>query len=212
MTTGRVPSVEGGIQPTIVDAKGDLLVGTAADTVSRIAVGSNDQVLTADSSTSTGLKWATPSSGSTFVGVSVYNGTTGLSTQSISNNTLTALTFNNELFDTDGFHSTSTNTSRLTVPSGKAGYYQIFGTTIFDTNATGKRYININKNGSTIFSGGELAGSSTLYISSYASCVVNLAVGDYIEFFAYQNSGGNLNIYTGAINSYSQFSMTFLGA
>jgi len=63
MTTGRLPSIEGGIQPTIVDAKGDLLVATAADTVSRIAVGANDTVLTADSSTATGLKWATSSSG-----------------------------------------------------------------------------------------------------------------------------------------------------
>lgn len=62
MSSGRIPSVEGGIQPTIVDAKGDLIVATAADTVSRLAVGSNDQVLTADSTTATGLKWATAAS------------------------------------------------------------------------------------------------------------------------------------------------------
>jgi hypothetical protein len=60
MTVGRIPSVEGGIQPTIFDAKADLLTATAADTPARLAVGSNDQVLTADSSTATGLKWATP--------------------------------------------------------------------------------------------------------------------------------------------------------
>jgi hypothetical protein len=64
MTTGRLPSVEGGIQPTIVDAKGDLSTATAADTPARIAVGANDTVLTADSTTATGLKWATPASGS----------------------------------------------------------------------------------------------------------------------------------------------------
>ena len=52
------------IAKTIVDAKGDIIAATAADTVSRLAVGSNDQVLTADSSTATGLKWATPTSGS----------------------------------------------------------------------------------------------------------------------------------------------------
>jgi len=63
MTIGRIPSVEGGIQPTIVDAKGDLIVATAADTVSRLAVGSANQVLTVDSSTSTGLKWAAPAGG-----------------------------------------------------------------------------------------------------------------------------------------------------
>ncbi len=63
MTVGRIPSVEGGIQPTIFDAKADLLTATAADTPARLAVGSNNQVLTADSSTATGLKWATPASG-----------------------------------------------------------------------------------------------------------------------------------------------------
>ena len=51
------------INPNIVDAKGDIIAATAADTVARLAVGSNDQVLTADSSTATGLKWATPSAG-----------------------------------------------------------------------------------------------------------------------------------------------------
>jgi len=49
---------------SILDAKGDLISATAADTPARLAVGSNNQVLTADSSTSTGLKWATPSAGS----------------------------------------------------------------------------------------------------------------------------------------------------
>jgi hypothetical protein len=63
MTVGRLPSIDGGIQPTIVDAKGDLITAVAADTPARLAVGSNNQVLTADSSTATGLKWATASSG-----------------------------------------------------------------------------------------------------------------------------------------------------
>jgi len=51
------------IQNTIVDAKGDLISATAADTPARLAVGTNGQVLTADSTASTGIKWATPSSG-----------------------------------------------------------------------------------------------------------------------------------------------------
>jgi hypothetical protein len=48
------------VAKTVVDAKGDLIAGTAADTVARLAVGSNNTVLTADSSTATGLKWAAP--------------------------------------------------------------------------------------------------------------------------------------------------------
>jgi hypothetical protein len=48
-----------GIQPSIVDAKGDLLVGTAADAISRLGVtGTTGSVLTADAGETTGLKWA----------------------------------------------------------------------------------------------------------------------------------------------------------
>ena len=52
-----------GIPKTIVDAKGDLIAGTASDTVARLAVGTNGQVLTADSAEATGVKWATASAG-----------------------------------------------------------------------------------------------------------------------------------------------------
>lgn len=45
------------IQPTIVDAKGDLIVATAADAVARLASGTANQRLVVDTSTATGLKW-----------------------------------------------------------------------------------------------------------------------------------------------------------
>jgi len=51
------------VPKTIVDAKGDIIAATAADTVARLAVGTANQVLTVDSSTATGLKWATPAGG-----------------------------------------------------------------------------------------------------------------------------------------------------
>jgi len=51
------------IQNAIVDAKGDLIAATAADTPARLAVGTNGQVLTADSTAATGVAWATPASG-----------------------------------------------------------------------------------------------------------------------------------------------------
>ena len=51
------------IQNTIVDAKGDLIAASAADTPARLGVGTNGQVLTADSTAATGLAWTSISSG-----------------------------------------------------------------------------------------------------------------------------------------------------
>jgi len=48
---------------TEIDAKGDLIVGTGADTFARLAVGTNGHTLVADSSETTGLKWAAPAGG-----------------------------------------------------------------------------------------------------------------------------------------------------
>jgi hypothetical protein len=54
---------DGAIAKTLIDAKGDLIGATAADTPARLAVGTNGQVLTADSTAATGLAWATASAG-----------------------------------------------------------------------------------------------------------------------------------------------------
>jgi hypothetical protein len=67
------------IQNAIVDAKGDLIGATAADTPARLAVGTNGQVLTADSTAATGLAWATATSG----------GMTSIASGSLSGSTLT---------------------------------------------------------------------------------------------------------------------------
>jgi hypothetical protein len=75
-------SVTGAIANTIVDAKGDLLVGTAADTPGRLAVGTNDYVLTADSTTGTGLKWAAPAGGGKVAQVVSTTKTSSFSTNS----------------------------------------------------------------------------------------------------------------------------------
>jgi len=56
--TGTVALTTTTIPTSLIDAKGDLIAGTADDTAGRLAVGTNNYVLTADSGESTGLKWA----------------------------------------------------------------------------------------------------------------------------------------------------------
>ena len=218
-STGQVLTVAGGvptwatsddanaIQNAIVDAKGDLIAATAADTPARLAVGANGTVLTADSAEATGLKWAAAAGGATFVGATVYN--TDPARQTISNATVTQLTFNTDELDTNGFHDTSSNTSRFTVPSGKAGVYRFYAKIANGVSTAGVRQLRMYKNGSynTYLCEAVCTGSSETYQAEYT---INLAVADYLEIYAYQNSGGNLLIDTG--RDVAQISFTYLGA
>lgn len=62
LLNAAVPATKGGTAQTTW-TKGDLLCATAADTLSKLSVGTNDQVLVADSTASCGFKWATASGG-----------------------------------------------------------------------------------------------------------------------------------------------------
>jgi hypothetical protein len=57
MAIGRIPEPGTGIPESIVDAKGDIVTATAADTPARLAVGTNEHRLVADSGEATGLKY-----------------------------------------------------------------------------------------------------------------------------------------------------------
>jgi hypothetical protein len=90
VTSAIQTQLDGKVPATIVDAKGDIIAASAADTVARLAVGANDTVLTADSTAATGLKWATPSSG----GMTLIS-TTSLTGANTINITSIPSTFNN---------------------------------------------------------------------------------------------------------------------
>ena len=89
VTSAVQTQINGRINSTLVDAKGDIVAATAADTVARLAVGANDTVLTADSSTATGLKWAAAAAGGKVLQVVTASTSTS---QTISSTSFTDLT------------------------------------------------------------------------------------------------------------------------
>ena len=189
---------------TAPNAKGTLVVGSGTDASSTLAVGSANQVLTVDSSTATGLKWAAASSSTpTYVGCAV----TASADTTIANTTFTALGWNTEDFDSDGFHDNTTNNSRLTIPSGKAGKYLVTVQYRWDTDANGTRYLYIYKNGTNVKETTWKAQDKLN--SNVMSVVLNLAVGDYVQAYVYQDSGGTRTLYNSLAQG--QFSASLLG-
>ena len=172
---------------TVVDAAGDLLYGTAADTLGRLAIGTAGQVLKVNSG-ATAPEWAAATTA--FVGCALYKN----ASQTISNDATTAITFPQETFDTDGFHSTVTNTSRITIPTGQGGYYIVTATCLWADNSSGHRRWLLYKNGAVDF-GVRTGASSAGGVGLTFAAVRNYAAGDYIEMFGYQNSGGNLDLF-----------------
>lgn len=97
----------------IWDAKGDLAGGTGANTAARLPIGTdNTQVLVPKASEATGLLWR----GS--AGVRLYHSTT----QTVTAGATTALTFDSEETDSDGFHSAGAPT-KIIIPTGFGGLY-----------------------------------------------------------------------------------------
>ncbi len=170
-----------------------------------LPIGSTGQVLTVAGGVPS---WAAAAGGSSYSGCSVYKS----ANQSVTNATSTAITFNTEDFDTDAYHSTSTNTSRFTVPAGKAGKFLITGTVVFSANTTGVRDAVIYKNGSVYNYGTSLQTVESGTYGTYLplSFVLNLAVNDYVEIFAFQASGTSLDVIGGIDSTNVQFN--FLGA
>ena len=195
---------------TEITAAGDIIVGTGSGTFDNLPIGTTGQVLTADTTVSPyKVKWAAVSGGSSFVGVKcVGNGSTS---QTINNATLTAVTWASESWDTDSFHSTSTNTSRITIPSGKAGKYEIQIAIGWNANTSGERVVKLYLNGASkeVTASAPASGTtSNILVTTY-----DLAVGDYIEVYLYQNSGGARSIqFDDAGERLCWFSATYLGA
>lgn len=117
-------------------------------------------------------------------------------TQSLTNNTDAAVLLNVEDLDTHSGHSTVTDTSRWTCPTGWTGYYFVSGQVCFAANATGLRRVHLEVNGAVISGTHSILTATAVAdggVRATTSGLVHLDVGDFVELNAFQTSGGSLS-------------------
>jgi hypothetical protein len=123
--------------------------------------------------------------------------------QSINDATLTTIAWDDEIVDTNSMHNPASNNSRITIQ--KTGLYLVFAQAAYAANGTGRRFLNMIKNGAAIdtdLSDNRAATSAGEGRSSLLK-VIPLVATNYIETQTLQNSGGALDLqaysYFGAI-------------
>lgn len=156
------------------------IAAAAGIAVSKLAAGSAGQVLRTIGGVPT---WAAPPS------VLVYNS----AAISVADSTFVAMTFDSERYDTDGIHSTGSNTERLTaVTSGK---YAGVASIQFASNSVGYRTIGIYHSGV----GGYIASAWQPAVNGNVTALVcpfqyQINAGEWVRVDAFQTSGGALNV------------------
>jgi hypothetical protein len=194
MTRSRdVANIDG-----LLTTKGDIYAATAAATPDRLGVGANNTVLTADSTTATGLKWATPA-GSSGPAFTVYRNT---SDQSISAGVYTKVQFNAESFDTDNCFDSTTN-YRFT--PNKSGYYQMNVNLNPYLSSTNFSVLRPYFNGAGVRTySADQAGRSQALVMSWL--IYFNGSTDYMEVFVYTEASSTLGAAIGGTNFQTSFS------
>jgi hypothetical protein len=143
-------------------------------------------------------------SGSTTITMAAQSGTLNVggpafsayntSAQSVANNTSTKVLFQTEEFDTNNNFASSTFTPTV------AGYYQINATCCWQGVTANNVQFQLYKNGSSIKAGNRQQSSGQYTWQVLSTLVYANGTTDYFEIYAYQNSGGTVNIDYGPVN------------
>jgi len=173
LTAANLNDLAGTVNLYDPTAKGDLFPATAADAVSRLAVGANNTILTADSTTATGLKWAAASSAESAYTLLTSSTSTGVSAITLSFASRSDLLFQIIQTSTSGIIDVTFNSNTSAVyddfkasisQSGGSGFSMTTGNNAIRT--TGSR--DGTETGCTyIVNGANKAGFPTYYGQSY---------------------------------------------
>jgi hypothetical protein len=126
--------------------------------------------------------WLQVTAPPTFHGCKAYNSATQTMNGSGTNGGWTAITFDSEEYDPDGYHEGVTNPSRITIPAGLGGYYR-FGWVVYGNPPSAGTLVNIyidgaasTKRGARVI--GVVAGVNTTLNGTFEG---NFTAGQYIE-------------------------------
>jgi hypothetical protein len=125
----------------------------------------------------------------------------------ITNVTVTPVALDLERFDNAAVHSTSSNNSRMTVPTGGAGKYLFGASWSWAVSAAGAtRQGRVEVNATTMIAISTQQPSATHSSEGIICSFYQLAAADYLELYVYQDSGGGLNLissFAGGLGNYS---------
>ncbi len=169
---------------------GDLAYATSSTALSRLAIGTAYKFLQVNSA-ATAPQWG----GLHFA--SVYHNTT----QNVATATATILTFNSENSDAQGWHSTVSNTGRITVSA--AGYYQASAYFNYTSGGGSGNYwdvVYLTLNGSNVAINRKLqqVDANTKYFA-ITFPIISASATNYFEVWLEQNSGGTQAVQSGAL-------------
>ncbi len=176
---------------------GDIIYGGASGTPTRLAAGTENQVLTMGA---TNPAWAAASAG-TFIGARYATN----AQQVIATATNTIIDFEDQSFDTNSAVTTGASW-KFTAPA--TGYYQVNCMIMFANSsawaAAELAKLEIFKNGTlwSVLWRNNQQSTTEVYVMARGSDIVQLNATDYIDIRVYQNTGGNLALYTNAENNY----------